>query len=119
MPRNYDTTSHKPYVRTVDVHMLYPQAGLSGASVNYIERMAIVDGDGQVQHIDGSATQHIINFADIVEPAQAVDPATGADIPGKTYTRADLMMVTLAFIRQHQRTRDAAADGAQGAQQSA
>lgn len=49
MPRNYDTTTHKPYPRITRVEVTYAESGVP--SIEYIEQMAIVDADGKVQHL--------------------------------------------------------------------
>ena len=44
MPRNYDTTNHKPFPRVPELKIGYGPSGLP--SIEYVEQMAVVDGDG-------------------------------------------------------------------------
>ena len=105
MSRNYDTTNHKSYPRITEVNIEYGESGRP--VIEYVERMAIVDGDGQVRHIDSGATRHTLDLASITEPVQVVHPATGVPIPGQTVTSQQLMLSMLAFLRADQVLRDA------------
>lgn len=107
MPRNYDTTSHKPYPRVTLIEIKYDRAGVPSAE--YIEQLAVVDGNGEIQHIDESASRYALEFGLITEPVQLVSPVTGEAIPGKFTTTQDLMLGLLAFLRADQLRRDAAA----------
>jgi hypothetical protein len=106
MPRNYDTTGHKPYPRVTKVEISYSPTGDS--HTEYMEQMAVVDGDGNVQHIDASASRHILDFASITEPVQLVNPATGEHIAGQFVTKQQVMLSLLAFLRADQLRRDQA-----------
>ena len=117
MPRNYDTTGHRPYYRIPDF--------VGGLSTNgtpfmrYVEVRAIVDGDGKVQQLEGPPLSHTMEFDKITEPVQVVDPATGKDIPGMTITKDLLQLYMLAFFRADQKRRDAEADAAEEAARAA
>lgn len=113
MQRNYDATSHKPYPRVTEVSIKYSAGGTP--SITYLERDAVVDGDGHVQHLDGGAQWRTLDLTAITEPVQVVHPATGADIPGMTVTQQQVMLGLLAFLRADQRRVDALADAAQAA----
>jgi hypothetical protein len=108
MPRNYDTTTQHPYPRITEVTLSYPKSG--DPTVEYVERMAIVDGSGHVQHLDNGSTRQVLDLAAINEPVQIVNPATGQPIPGMTVTRQQVMLGLLAFLRADQVRRDADAD---------
>lgn len=107
MPRNYDTTTKKPYPRVTQINIKYPTNGVP--QIEYTEQMAIVDGDNVVQHLDGGAFSRTLDLAQITQPVQAVDPATGADIPGVTFTSNAVMLGLLAFLRADQKRRDGSA----------
>ncbi len=117
MPRNYDTTTHKPYPRVTRVEIDYSQQGLP--TLQYVERMAVVDGENHVQHIDAGATRHTLDLASITEPVKLVHPSTGAEIAGQTVTSQSLMLGLLAFLRADQMRRDAQQDAAEAAQADA
>jgi hypothetical protein len=104
MPRNYDTTGHKPYPRVTEVNIKYSPTGES--HTEYTEQLAVVDGDNNVQHIDASASRHVLDFASITEPVQLVNPATGEYIPGQFVTKQQVMLSLLAFLRADQLRRD-------------
>lgn len=112
MPRNYDTTNHKPYPRVTSLSISYAQDGTP--HIEYVEQMAILDGDNRVQHIDGTARRHVLDLSQITEPVQVVHPATGQPIPGQTVTQQQLMLGLLAFLRAGQNLIDAEADRAAG-----
>jgi hypothetical protein len=109
--RNYNAAGHKVFPRVPEIRIFYPANGVPHAK--YVELMAIVDGDGKVQHTSTGAVEYTIDLHQITEPVQCVDPATGADIPGMTTSRAQLMLGLLAFIRADQKRRDAEAQQAQ------
>lgn len=104
--RNYDTTTKKPYPRVTAISIRYPTNGVP--LIDYVEQMAIVDGDGLVQHLEGGSTSHSLDLSQITQPVQAVDPATGADIPGLTFTSNTVMLGLLAFLRTDQKRREGA-----------
>lgn len=110
MPRNYDTTTQNPYPRITEVTISYPQSG--DPTVEYVERMAIVDGSKNVQHLDNGSTINVLDLAAINEPVQIVNPATGQPILGMAVTRQQVMLGLLAFLRADQLRRDADADAA-------
>lgn len=114
MPRNYDTTAHKPYPRITEVVLRYAASGVPG--IEYVEQMAVVDGNGNVQHLDAGASRHVLDLTKITEPVQLVEPATGQPIEGQTVTKRQLMLGLLAFLRAGQVLRDAEADHAAGTQ---
>ena len=97
MPRNYDTTNGKPYPRVTQITIKYTTAGVP--LIDYLEQQAIVDGDNMVRHLEGGATSHTLDLSQLTQPVQAVDPATGADIPGLTFTADQVMLGLLAFLR--------------------
>lgn len=105
MPRNYDTTGHKPYPRITDISISYSTAGVP--RIEYVEQLAVVDGDDNVQHIGTASTRHALDMGQITEPVQIVNPITGAVIPGQTVTSQQLMIGILAFLRADQVRRDA------------
>ncbi len=108
--RNYDTTNSKPYPRISRVEIAYAESGLP--IIVYVEQMAIVDGDGKVQHLALQSTRHALDLAAISEPVQIVHPASGQPIPGQAVTSQQLMLGLLAFLRAYQVRRDAEADQA-------
>ena len=108
--RNYDTTNHKPYFRVARVEISYSEAGVPG--IEYIEQVAIVDGDNRVQHLSAQPSRHVLSLGQITEPVQIVHPATGQPIPGQTVTSQQLMLGLLAFLRADQVRRDAVLDAA-------
>lgn len=105
MPRNYDTTNHKPYPRITLVEIKYDRAGVPTAE--YVEQLSIVDGDGKVQDLDDSANRYALDFNSITEPVQHVDPATGEFIHGQLATKQQVTLCLLAFLRADQLNRDA------------
>lgn len=107
MPRNYDTTNHKPYPRVTLIEIKYDRAGVPTAE--YVEQMAVVDGNGEIQHIDGTERRHALNLSLITEPVQVPDPATGKPIPGKFTTREEMMLGLFAFLRADQINKDTTA----------
>lgn len=106
MQRNYDTTNHKPYPRVSRVEITYSEAG--APTIEYIEHMAVVDGDGKVQYLAAQPSRHILDIGAIAEPVQVINPATGLPIPGQVATQQQLMLGMLAFLRADQLRRDAA-----------
>jgi len=113
MPRNYDTTGHKPYHRITKTEITYSAHGTP--AIEYVEQLAVVDGNNEVQHIGAGATRHALDLASIAEPVQIVHPATGAPIPGQTVTSQQLMLGLLAFLRSDQVRRDAQDNAASAA----
>lgn len=111
MPRNYNTTDHKPYPRITDIAIAYSPAGVP--SVQYVEQTAVVDGSGQVHHIGTDATRHTLELSAITEPVQIIHPATGEPIPGQMITSHQLMLGLLAFLRADQLRRDTALNDAE------
>ena len=108
MPRNYDTTSHKPYPRITEITIRYTTSRIP--SIEYVEQMAILDGNGNVQHLDASTSRHVLDLNKITEPVQVVDPATGQPIANQTVTQQQIMLGLLAFLRADQNKRDIAND---------
>lgn len=106
MSRNYDTTNHKSYPRITEVNIEYGESGRP--VIEYVERMAIVDGDSRVQHLAVQPTRHTLDLGSITEPVQVVHPDTGTPIPGQTVTSQQIMLGLLAFLRADQMRRDAA-----------
>lgn len=100
MTRNYDTTTHKPYPRITEVNIEYAESGRP--AIEYVERMAIVDGDGKVRHIDSGAKRHTLDLAAVTKLVQVVYLVTGELIPGQTVTSQQLMLGLLAFLRADQ-----------------
>ncbi len=103
--RNYNTTTKTPYPRVVSINIHYPANGIP--EVSYVEQMAIVDASGAVHHLADCATTHPLDLLAILQPVRAVDPSTGADIPGMTFTSDAVMVGLLAFLRADQKRRDA------------
>lgn len=106
MQRNYDTTGHKPYPRITEVKITYSESGVP--DIEYVEQMAVVDGNHNVQHIGSGATRHVLDMASITEPVQIVHPETGLPIPGQSVTSQQSMLGLLAFLRADQVRRDGA-----------
>ncbi len=104
--RNYDTTTKKPYPRVTQITIKYPTNGVP--QVDYLEQMAIVDGDGMVRHLEGGATSHTLALSLITQPVVEREPATGAEAPGVTHTSDSVMRGLLAFLRADQLRRDGA-----------
>lgn len=104
MTRNYDTTGHKPYTRVTAVSINYSSAGVP--SIEYTEQLAVVDGNGVVQHLNAASSRHVLDLGQITEPVQVVHPATGQPIPGMTATQQGVMLGILAFVRADQVRRD-------------
>ena len=98
--RNYDTTKGLPYPRITRIEIEYATDGKP--QIEYVERQAIVDASGQVQHIDAGATRHTLDLSAITEPVQIVNPATGEPISGATTTGRQVMLGLLAFLRSNQ-----------------
>ena len=103
--RNYDTTNSRPYPRVTHIQINYPATGIP--QITYVEQMAIVDGDGTVQHLSQGATTHVLDLSLIPQPVQVVHPSTDAPIPGLTTTADDASLRLLAFLRADQKRRDA------------
>lgn len=106
--RNYDTMTHKPYPRVTEVSIKYATDGTP--SITYLERDAVVDGDGKVQHLDSGAQWRTLDLSAITEPVQVVHPDTGADMTGMTATQQQVMLGLLAFLRADQKRVDALSD---------
>ena len=109
--RNYDTTVGLPYPRVTRIEIEYATNGRP--LIEYVERLAIVDSSGQVQHIDAGATRHTLDLSAITEPVQIVNPATGEPISGATTTGRQVMLGLLAFLRANQLRLDNLAEAAQ------
>ena len=86
------------------INLKYPANGVP--QIDYTEQQAIVDTDGNVQHLATGSFNHSIDLTQITQPVQAVDPATGADIPGVSFTSNTVMLGLLAFLRADQKRRD-------------
>jgi hypothetical protein len=112
MPRNYDTTSKRPYPRVTRIEIDYSPDGVP--RIDYVEQVAIVDADRQVRHLALAPTRHTLDLSTVTEPVQIIHPATGEPIPGQTVTSQQLMLGLLAFLRADQKRRDAEADDAAG-----
>lgn len=106
--RNYDTTTHKPYPRITEVLIRY--TATSTPTIEYLEQMAVVDGNGRVQHLEGLASRRTLDLSLITEPVQVVHPATGKPIPEQFVTQQQVMLGLLAFLRADQYRRDAEVD---------
>ena len=104
--RNYDTTTKKPYPRVTQINIKYTAAGVP--LIDYLEQMAIVDGDNMVRHLEGGATSHTLDLTQLTQPVIERDPATGAEVPGVTHTADSVMRGLLAFLRADQLRRDGA-----------
>lgn len=104
MSRNYDTTTHNPYPRVTEIHVTYSRAGVP--DVVYVERMAVVDGDGHVQHLSDTPVQRHLDLTKFTEPVQIPNPATGEYFPGMTAELQQLMLGIFAYIRADQKRRD-------------
>lgn len=102
--RNYDTTNKRPYPRVTTVILRYPTTGVP--MIEYVEQQAIVDADNVVRHLEGGVSSQTLDLTQITQPVQAVNPTTGADIPGLTYTADQVMLGILAFIRANQKKLD-------------
>jgi hypothetical protein len=78
-------------------------------TAEYIEQMAVVDGDGIVQHVEASATRQVLEFtAQSNQLVQIYHPITGEPIPGQFTNMQQVMLGLLAFLRADQLRRDAA-----------
>lgn len=108
MPRNYDTTTGRPYPRVQRIEIVYPESGIP--IVHYEECTAVVDADGMVQTLAATPQRHALSLPAPTEPVQVVLPSTGAAIEGQTATVQGLMLAMLAMIRRDQLARDAASD---------
>jgi len=109
--RNYDTTKGLPYPRITKIEIDYSADGKP--RIEYVERLAIVDSSGKVQHLDAYLTYHVLDLNTMTDPVQIVNPATGEPIPGATATGQQVMLGMLAFLRGDQLARDSMADAAQ------
>jgi hypothetical protein len=103
--RNYNTTGHKVFPRVSEIRIFYPANGIP--HVRYVERIAVVDGDGRVQHTDASAVEREMRLDRLPEQVQCITPDTRTPIPGKFSTRQDLMLHLLAWINADQELFDA------------
>jgi hypothetical protein len=86
--------------------------------IEYVEVMAVVDGNNAVQQLDEPARSYVMDLAKITEPVQIVLPSTGQPIPGQVITAQSLMLGILAFLRADQMRRDAETDAALAATQA-
>lgn len=111
MPRNYDTTTSRPYPRVTEVILRYSESSVP--SIEYVEQMAVIDADRTVRHLAAAPTRHVLDLTAITEPVQVVHPATGLPIEGKAVTRQDLLLGLLAFLRADQLRRDAQTESAE------
>lgn len=103
--RNYDTRDSQVFVRSPRTEI---QKGKQGElDIMYVEVMAIVDGDNNLQHLDSVGVQVKMDLSKITEPVQCRDPVTDEPIPGKTATKEDLKLILHAFVRADQDRRDA------------
>lgn len=105
MPRNYDTTNHKPFPDIIEAVVRYNAAGVQ--SIEYTEQDAVLDGEGKVRHLSSGTVRYVLDMSKISEPVDCVDLQTGAVIPGMTATSSRLQLDLMAFIRADQRRRDA------------
>ena len=112
MDRNYDTTTHKVFPRVPEIRIFYPADGTP--RVTYIELMAIVDGDGKVQHTCPGEVEREMRLHRLPSQVQCMTPDTRTPIPGKFSSRQDLMLHMLAWINADQELADADADAAAG-----
>lgn len=100
---NYDTTIGLPYIRVSEVAIR--DYGNGNISIEYFEKEALLDANNKVHHLTDVADKYVLDLSQITEPVQAVDPATGADIPGLTFTKQQVFLGILAFIRADQKRR--------------
>lgn len=107
--KNYDTTSGLPYTRVSEVAIR--DYGNGNISIEYSEKEALLDAAGKVHPLTDAINKYVLDLSQITEPVQAVDPATGADIPGLTFTKNQVFLGILAFIRADQKRRDEADNG--------
>ncbi|MGL6014372.1 MAG: hypothetical protein ACRC0J_23125 [Shewanella oncorhynchi] len=107
--KKFDTTNHTPYARVTRVEIDYSQDGKP--HVEYIERKAVVDGNGNVQHIGAEMVRHDIDFSLLPDVFQVVDPATCEKLDGQTVTVHDVMLGMLAILRADQVLRSGWVDG--------
>lgn len=106
MPRNYDASSvGTPYIRVPLIEIRYPNP--LTANVRILEAEAIKLADNSIRELQ-QLGQHewTIGPADMGHVLQLVHPDTGANIPGATMTRQQLMLGLLAEIRYQQNLKD-------------
>lgn len=104
MQRNYDTTGNKTYPRITDINIKYSTSG--SLEVTYIEQLAIVDGDGNVHHLDNGSVKYTLDLEVLTEEIPLVSPETGEVIEGEFCTINELFLNILAVIRADQLSRD-------------
>lgn len=114
MSRNYDTTGHRPFPRVYEIRIAYPANAVP--HVRYVECLAVVDGDGKVQHTAGLPVEREMRLDRLPEQVQCMTPDTRTPIPGKFSTRQDLMLHLLAWINADQELVDADAAAGSTAQ---
>lgn len=102
---NYNTTLGLPYTRVCEVSIR--DYGNGNLALEYFEKEAMLDANGVVHHLTDKIDKHVLDLALITQPVQAVDPATGDDIIGMTFTSTQILLGILAFIRADQKRRDA------------
>lgn len=102
---NYNTTLGLPYTRVSEVSI--KDYGNGVLTLEYFEKTAILDAGGVVHHLTDPTEKNVLDISKITEPVQAVNPATGEDITGMTFTYDQVFLGILAFIRQDQKRRDA------------
>lgn len=107
--KNYDTTSGLPYTRVSEVAIR--DYGNGNISIEYSEKEALLDASGKVHHLVENTDKFVLDLEKITEPVQAVNPATGADIAGLTFTKNQVFLGILAFIRADQKRRDEVDNG--------
>lgn len=101
---NYDTTNGLPYTRISEISIR--DYGNQNLALEYYEKTAMKDSQNKVHHLTDNPEKVVLDLSKIVEPVQAVDPTTGADIPGLTFTYNQIFLGILAFIRQDQKRRE-------------
>ena len=103
---NYNTTNGLPYTRIPEISI--KDFGNGNLQLEYYEKLALLDANGTVHHLLNDINKFTLDLSKIQEPVQAVDPVTGDDIPGLSFTQNQIFLGIIAFIRQDQKRREAA-----------
>jgi hypothetical protein len=106
---NYNTTLGLPYIRISEISI--KDYGNGNMDLVYYENEAIRDTNGIVYHLTDKIQKFALDLSNFAEPVQAVDPATGSDISGMTFTSNQVLLGILAFIRADQKRRAEADNG--------
>lgn len=106
--RNYDTTNFKPYPRITKIEITYSETGVP--NVEYVEQMAIIDGNGNISLLASPATRHVLPAEILAMSAPAIKSLTGETLEGSFYTCQELVRGFHSYLRVDQNLRDSVSD---------